>query len=225
MKILITAGATREAIDGVRFITNVSTGLTGSQLAEAFLKAGYEVFYLRGENAREPRLPCSISVFRDFADIDRQVKELLKAHRFDLIIHLAAIGDYAVDWVEVGGERLRDLKHVGKFKSDEDLILGLKKNPKIIDRLREYAGYEVIIAAFKLTNTPDGEERRQAVETLSTRSGADWVIHNDLSEVRRGDQHVLNIYHAGELREKCTSVDELGEFFLKRLGGFCESHV
>jgi phosphopantothenoylcysteine decarboxylase/phosphopantothenate--cysteine ligase len=225
MKVLITAGATREAIDGVRFITNFSTGQTGRQLAESFLKCRHDVVYLCGEGAKRPRPLCDVHVFKDFADIDAQLKDLLKTHRFDLIIHSAAIGDYSVDWIEVGGEKVSDFKNVGKFKSDEDMVLGLRKNHKIIDCLRDYAGYEVVIAAFKLTNTAILEERQQAIQTISERSGADWVIHNDLSEVRKADRHHLNIYHAGELREECTSVDELAEFFLRRFGGFYESNV
>ena len=47
MKLLITGGATREPIDGVRFISNFSSGLTALSLVEEFLKGGDEV--VRGE--------------------------------------------------------------------------------------------------------------------------------------------------------------------------------
>ena len=43
MKILLTSGATVEYIDGVRFITNFSTGGTGSILADEFARAGHKV--------------------------------------------------------------------------------------------------------------------------------------------------------------------------------------
>ncbi|MCD6413017.1 MAG: phosphopantothenoylcysteine decarboxylase [Elusimicrobia bacterium] len=47
-KILITAGATREYLDTVRFLTNASTGLMARSLAEKFLNAGFEVRIVAG---------------------------------------------------------------------------------------------------------------------------------------------------------------------------------
>ncbi|HEY0945944.1 MAG TPA: phosphopantothenoylcysteine decarboxylase, partial [Opitutaceae bacterium] len=48
MNILLTAGATREPIDDVRFLSNVSTGATGAALAESLAAAGHAVTLLRG---------------------------------------------------------------------------------------------------------------------------------------------------------------------------------
>ncbi len=68
MNLLITAGATREPIDDVRFISNVSTGATGAALAIAFADAGHQVTLLRGIGAvtaagasarRDPAPPLS----------------------------------------------------------------------------------------------------------------------------------------------------------------------
>ena len=55
MKILITAGATREPIDAVRFVSNVSTGATGAALADEFSRGGIEVVLLRSEGAVRPQ--------------------------------------------------------------------------------------------------------------------------------------------------------------------------
>ena len=56
MKILITSGATREPIDQVRFITNMSTGKTGASLAESFAKKGHDVTYLHGQGSHTPNV-------------------------------------------------------------------------------------------------------------------------------------------------------------------------
>ncbi|MGH7994919.1 MAG: phosphopantothenoylcysteine decarboxylase, partial [Opitutaceae bacterium] len=53
MKILITAGASREAIDAVRFISNVSSGRTGAALADALVALGHRVTMLRGHGSAE----------------------------------------------------------------------------------------------------------------------------------------------------------------------------
>ena len=51
LRLLITSGATREPIDDVRFVTNVSTGGTGAALARAFAQRGHQVTLLRGQGA------------------------------------------------------------------------------------------------------------------------------------------------------------------------------
>ena len=54
MHFLVTAGATREPLDAVRFLSNVSTGSTGAALADALAVRGHTVTLLRGEGASEP---------------------------------------------------------------------------------------------------------------------------------------------------------------------------
>ena len=51
MNLLVTAGATREPLDAVRFLSNVSTGATGAALADALAARGCTVALLHGENA------------------------------------------------------------------------------------------------------------------------------------------------------------------------------
>ncbi|MCM2324713.1 MAG: DNA/pantothenate metabolism flavoprotein, partial [Oligoflexia bacterium] len=48
MKVLVTGGGTREPIDGVRFITNFSTGQTAAIISDAFALAGHETVALVG---------------------------------------------------------------------------------------------------------------------------------------------------------------------------------
>jgi len=66
MRILVTAGATREAIDDVRYVSNVSTGALGSAIAEAFLAldCNCDVVYLCGEGARIPAESSNLRVIR-----------------------------------------------------------------------------------------------------------------------------------------------------------------
>lgn len=53
-RVLITSGATRESIDGIRFLSNVSTGQTGATIADSLTAKGWNVTYLHGQGARLP---------------------------------------------------------------------------------------------------------------------------------------------------------------------------
>ena len=69
MKVLITAGATREPIDEVRFLSNVSTGATGAALAENFARRGHEVTLLRGAGAVAPAAISDLQTFSSAEDL------------------------------------------------------------------------------------------------------------------------------------------------------------
>lgn len=208
MRILITSGATREPIDDVRYISNVSTGRTGSLLAEILCKKGHEVILLHGAGAEIPksqpdqRLECR--EFLSFKDLNHQLQALLAHRPFDCVIQAAAVSDFSVD-----------KKIEGKISSDQDLVLHLKSNPKLVLKIKEYARQWKIpcVVAFKLTHTSNEEERIQAVKTLSDHSAVDLVVHNDLSEVRPGgsSQHRFTLYEKQKRPRRCESVQELAD--------------
>ena len=58
MRILITAGPTREYLDDVRYLSNASSGRMGYALAEAVLAAGHEVILVSGPVALTPPVGC-----------------------------------------------------------------------------------------------------------------------------------------------------------------------
>lgn len=182
LKILITGGGTREPIDGVRFITNLSTGSTASRIADFFTRSGDEVTLLLAEGAIRPELPCETRSFGGFQDLDRALQDALRTRPYDAIIHLAAVSDYSVESVQTDGER--SSLH-GKIPSGKDLLIKLKPNPKIIHRLLSYIpsasapGLPALIG-FKLTRTADPSERERAVRALASGSPIDWIVHNDL---------------------------------------------
>ena len=56
MRVLVTAGPTREAIDPVRFISNQSSGRMGYEIARALLRRGHQVVLVSGPTALRPPL-------------------------------------------------------------------------------------------------------------------------------------------------------------------------
>jgi phosphopantothenoylcysteine synthetase/decarboxylase len=215
MRVLITSGATREPIDGVRFITNFSTGLTGAALAERFLREGCEVVYLHGAAAARPSGKARLVEFESFGDLDMKLRAELKGRRFDAIVHLAAVSDYSVRSVSVGSRRCAPGK-LAKIDSSREVSIRLKRNPKILDRLRGYAGRaKPMIAAFKLTHGADARHIEEAVRRLAGK--ADIVVHNDLAEFDGGRSRSFHIYEAGRKVADCRSRAGLAARLLRML--------
>jgi phosphopantothenoylcysteine decarboxylase/phosphopantothenate--cysteine ligase len=208
-KILITSGPTREPIDGVRFLTNFSTGRTGARLAEVFGRAGYAVTYLQGPGAAAPQGGAARIVgFETFADLDTALRALLAEGEYAAILHLAAVGDYSVDSVQVGGERFAP--HVlRKLDSSEPVSIHLKRNFKIVERVRGYSPRPLRLVAFKLTRDASPAERLAAVARLDRAAAPDWIVHNDLSEIVDPRDHAFTLYSGTQPTGAFASVDEL----------------
>jgi phosphopantothenoylcysteine decarboxylase/phosphopantothenate--cysteine ligase len=188
-RVLITSGATREPLDGVRFITNVSTGQTGASLADSFAKNGFTVTYLHGPAAIVPKNPnIKISSFTDFLSLRDQLKSELVT-KYDVVVQAAAVGDFSIDEIRSGNDKL---DREGKIRSDQELEIKLKQNPKLVLNIKEWsAPHSPKVIAFKLTNTQDPKERSRAVDQLLTRPEVDAVVWNDLSEIDEDKHHGL----------------------------------
>lgn len=208
MKILITSGATREPIDGVRFISNFSTGATGAALADCFLSLGQEVVFLAGIDSVLPKWPCRVLQFSSFQDLNHLLQKQLAQSPIDWVVHAAAVGDYSVADVRAG-----------KMDSRSEIQLTLKPNFKIVERLKSYASKPPGLIAFKLTHTNDASARLEAVNSLFQRSSAEYVIHNDYFLIQSESRHQFWIHARGGVPAdpvECGSRDELA----RRLAGF-----
>jgi phosphopantothenoylcysteine decarboxylase/phosphopantothenate--cysteine ligase len=171
-RVLITAGATREPIDGIRFIANVSTGQTGATLADLLAERGWSVTYLHGQGARLPDHAAHRVAFRDFQDLDRKLRAELDQRDYKAVVHSAAVSDYSV---EGANSKV-------KLESGQPLQLTLKPNPKLLPRLKSYSRDKAIrVIGFKLTLNTDPAAR--AVEMLG--ENVDAVVANEWSQVER----------------------------------------
>jgi phosphopantothenoylcysteine decarboxylase/phosphopantothenate--cysteine ligase len=190
MKILVTAGATREPIDAVRFLSNVSTGATGTALADAFAAAGHEVALLRGEGGVRPARGCDEDVFTSAEDLAERLRARLATGTFDLVVMTAAVADFRPEAAVVG-----------KISSRVDEVtLRLVRNEKILPQLKTFSPRPLVVVGFKLTVGADELARREAVARQFAAGGVDAVVHNDLEEIRaaaRGE-HPFWFYGAAD---------------------------
>ena len=177
-RILVTSGATAELLDGVRVLTNTSTGRTGAELARHFAAAGHQVTLLRAASAPAAGAPVSDETFVSFEDLDRALTRLLGAADFDAVVHAAAVGDFGIGslWVD-GVERPPG---GAKLDSGRNVLLELRPQPKLVDTLRERSRNPALtVVAFKLTDGATAPAAQAAVDTLFKRARVDVVVHND----------------------------------------------
>ncbi|HUR56362.1 MAG TPA: bifunctional phosphopantothenoylcysteine decarboxylase/phosphopantothenate--cysteine ligase CoaBC, partial [Opitutaceae bacterium] len=203
LRVLITSGGTAEPIDGVRMLTNSSTGETGAMMAEYFARRGHDVTLLRAHRARSAAARCREEIFTSFADLDAALARQLPGGDFDAIIHAAAVSDFSIDAIEVDG-----VSHVpgrAKLPSDRAPTLRLRRNPKLLDQLRARSRNPAVnVVAFKLTSGADEPAVRAAVQALFAGGHADFVVHNDIAQRAAGGAFPAQIWAAdGDIIARC----------------------
>lgn len=138
---LVTAGPTWEPIDGVRRLTNLSTGRLGTGLAAALAGAGHRVTLLRGEAATWPERPAGVQ-FETFSTTDDLARRLAAHQGSDVgaVFHAAAVADFTI----AGRFRRTPEKGLVPETSEKPdtrvgaLLVELQPAPKLLPRLRDW---------------------------------------------------------------------------------------
>lgn len=221
-RVMISGGATREAIDGVRFISNFSSGATGSKIADGLFKKGYDVHYLHGQGAVLPQGSGIVRTpFLDFKDLNSQMETFLSQNHYDGVVHLAAVSDFSVASVEGDGDPHQPFRE-NKLNSKNALHLILQPNFKIVERLKSYSlNPQIKVIGFKLTHTADVEKQVDDVNKLLSCSAVDLVVHNDLSEVsdeNNGRPHIFRIFGRRRGPLLCSGKQQLIDQLANELG-------
>ena len=162
MRILITAGGTREYIDPVRFISNASSGRMGYALARSALRAGHEVTLVTAPTIQRP--PRAAKVIK--VETAAQMFERVKRHfsRCDCLIMAAAVSDYTP--AEPAKTKIK--------RTNKILTLRLKPTVDILDWARKHKKKNQIVVGFALE---DKNLRRTAEKKLKGKN-LDMIIVN-----------------------------------------------
>ncbi|OOF41227.1 bifunctional phosphopantothenoylcysteine decarboxylase/phosphopantothenate synthase [Rodentibacter mrazii] len=180
VKVVITAGPTREAIDPVRYISNHSSGKMGFAIAENFAKRGAGVTLITG--------PVTLSTPNNVTRIDvLSAKEMWQAAlenavKNQIFIGCAAVADYRV--ADIADQKIK--------KSADEMLLKLVKNPDIIadvGHLTENRPFTVGFAAETQHLSDYAKEKLK-------RKNLDMVCANDVSEgqVFNADDNALQLF-------------------------------
>jgi phosphopantothenoylcysteine decarboxylase/phosphopantothenate--cysteine ligase len=219
MRVLVTSGGTAEPIDGVRVLTNASTGRTGAEIAGRMARGGHEVVILRARGSSPAPAGCRDETFTSFAELDLALGRILSSGRFDAVVHAAAVSDFGVEEVLDGATGRPTAP--GKLDSGSAPVIRLRPNPKLVDGLRSRSlNGSVRIVAFKLTRGEDQAGALRAVGSLLAHSGADLVVHNDLAEREGPDAFPSTIHFSdGGAPERCATRRELADALERILSG------
>lgn len=219
VRVLVTSGGTAEPIDGVRVLTNASTGRTGAEIAGRMARGGHEVVILRARGSSPAPAGCRDETFTSFDELDRALGRILSSGRFDAVVHAAAVSDFGVEEVLDGATGRPTAP--GKLDSGSAPVIRLRPNPKLVDGLRSRSlNGSVRIVAFKLTRGEDRAGALRAVGSLLAHSGADLVVHNDLAEREGPDAFPSTIHFTdGSAPERCATRRELADALERILSG------
>ncbi|HXQ82178.1 MAG TPA: bifunctional phosphopantothenoylcysteine decarboxylase/phosphopantothenate--cysteine ligase CoaBC [Opitutaceae bacterium] len=209
LRVLVTSGGTAEPIDGVRVLTNASTGRTGAGIADHLVRCGHEAVLLRSRDSAPAGPGCRTETFSSFADLDAALARILSSEPFDAVIHAAAVSDFGVGEVVVDGAARPPAG--GKLDSDSAPLLRLRPHPKLVDSLRSRSvNGSIRVVAFKLTGGGDQDGIERAVASLFAHSRADLVVHNSLAERAGGDAFPSEIHFAdGSPTLRCATRPDL----------------
>lgn len=165
MKLLVTAGPTREPIDAVRFITNASSGQMGYAIAAAGVAAGHEVTLLTGPVALPAPAGCEVVPFVTVADLKGSLESRFDA--CDALVMSAAVGDFVVQDSSDGKLPRTAGPITITLLPTDDLLAGVAR--------RKRPGQRIV--AFAVEPGPPDRAQAAAAAKLAAK-GADLIVVN-----------------------------------------------
>ena len=169
-RIMVTAGATRESIDPVRFITNHSSGKMGFAIARAAMLRGADVTLIAAHTDVEPPMFVDVVKVESPEDMFWAVKEHLSES--DIVIKAAAVADYTP--VTVADSKLK--------KSDADMSIPLKRTTDILRYIGENRRSDQVICGFSMETDNVLENSRKKLVSKN----CDMICANSLRKAGAG---------------------------------------
>lgn len=188
--VVITAGATQEEIDPVRYITNHSTGKMGYALAKEARNAGARVTLISGKT-NLPK-PYGVDVVNVTSASDMAKSVIDNFENADVVIMSAAVADYTP--IEKAEQKIK--------KTDGDLSIALKRTQDILQTIGQKKREDQIVIGFAM----ETENLLENAAKKLQEKNANYIIANSIREPGAGfgvDTNIVKIISP-------TSVEDLG---------------
>ena len=202
VRLLVTAGATQEAMDPVRYITNHSTGKMGYAIARNAMLRGAKVTLVTGETSIEkPRFVDVIHV-----KSAQEMFEAVTGHadEQDVIIKAAAVADYTPSYVSE--DKIK--------KGDGEMSIPLERTKDILKYLGEHKRPNQFLCGFSMETKDLLENSRRKLVSKNV----DMIVANNLNVSGAGfgvDTNVITMITPGkEVSLEIMSKDEVAEQIL-----------
>ena len=238
-KIIITAGGTSEKIDNVRKITNSSSGKLGCTIANKLIELHEEqidkIYYICSKTSYKPNHnKIQIIEILDTNDLEIEIRKLLTDNKIDYFIHSMAVSDYTVDYVTTVESLALNItnnlnKNVfdlicghsdtlndSKISSNQDnLIIKLKKTPKIISLIKNISPSTYLVG-FKLLDNVSEDNLINTAVKLKDKNNCDLVVANDLENIRKGNHKAFIIKNSNDYII-ASSKEEISEKLIREM--------
>lgn len=188
IKVLVTAGATREKIDPVRYITNHSTGKMGYAIARAAMLRGADVTLVTGRTELTP--PPGVHTVKVMSAADMADAVKARAEEQDIIIKAAAVADYRPK--HSADEKIK--------KKDGDLTLELERTEDILGYLGEHKRKGQFLCGFSMETENMIENSRKKLE----KKHLDLIAANNLKQAGAGfgtDTNIVTLLSENDMME------------------------
>lgn len=170
VNVLVTAGATQEAIDPVRYITNHSTGKMGYALARDCMLRGANVTLVSGQSALTPPPFTTVISVTSAKEMFDAVTE--HAESQDIIIKAAAVADYRP--ASIAAEKMK--------KKEDALTIELERTDDILKYLGEHKHPQQFLCGFSMETEHMLENSRKKLE----KKHLDMIVANNLKQTGAG---------------------------------------
>ena len=201
-RVLVTAGATQEAIDPVRYITNHSTGKMGYAIARIAMHRGADVTLVSGPAGIAPPMCVRVVNVVSAADMFEAVKEL--APESDIIIKAAAVADYTP--VEHHSEKIK--------KSAGGTVLELERTQDILSYLGRNRKEGQVICGFSMETENLIENSKRKLQEKNV----DLIVANNLKVEGAGfggDTNVVTLIMKDRIEElPCMTKEQVAQAIL-----------
>ena len=198
-KVLVTAGATMEAIDPVRYITNHSSGKMGFSIAKNAMLRGAQVTLVMGKCDSEP--PEFVNVVRVKSAKEMFDAVMSAADNMDIIVKAAAVADYRPK--NVSSEKVK--------KKDGDMSIEMERTDDILKTLGENKKDGQFICGFSMETENMLENSRAKLK----KKNVDMIVANNLKQDGAGfggDTNIVTlITESDEVQLEKMSKDKVAE--------------
>lgn len=187
-KVLVTAGATRENIDPVRFITNHSTGKMGFAIAKAAMLRGADVTVVAAHTDVQPPMFVDVIPVETAQDMFNAVKE--RFEDFDFIIKAAAVADYTP--LTTADSKIK--------KSEGDMSIPLRRTEDILRYIGQNKRNGQVVCGFSMETDNVIENSRRKLSSKN----ADMICANSIKTAGAGfgtDTNIITIITARKEEE------------------------
>ena len=169
LTVLVTAGATREPLDPVRFLTNRSTGKMGFAVAEAARDRGARVILVAGPSTVPA--PTGVELVRIETALELKDAVLARFEEADIVVKAAAVADYRPARYEE--QKIK--------KGDGSLTLELVRNPDVLAELGQKKTKQVLVGFAAETDDLLAHARGKL-----ERKNLDFIVANDVTRPGSG---------------------------------------